>query len=822
MTELAGHQLAELAELSGGAVQLLCAEIGENGQTTFTVSLDTSGIETTGGGIRVRARERFDIVVGPAFPYVHPSVSVAHRRWAGTRHVQWGRVLCLYAAPAVEWNPADGMRGLIERLNLWLQRAAAGELDPAGQPLHPPVAYSSYKNGWVIVRPDLGVLAPWSGPGAARVRLLYAWCAKQGNRIDVLEWLTLRQVYDRFVADELPSRNEQGQAMFAAPLVLISDTLDMEYPSTAQELAAALDTYGYSRDELLKSFVNARTINKLIGAALDGDNAVPAMMLLGTPARRLDPGHPLAHITAWHLDDLGTRITNLLQRISPEDIDLTTEVKQIADDWLGFAKVQWMVIHEARPEVTRRRDTGSPAQWLSGKKVLILGCGALGAPIAEHCVRAGVAQLHLVDKGAITPGILVRQPYDDADIGYNKAERLAQRLSRIRRDFTVTSSRAHIVTGTLSDPTPLLGYDLIIDATADIGVRASIEKTRTTLRDKWPTTISALFGHTAQRGVATIATQGATGSGHDLLRRLAIDTAINAPAGWASIAGDLFPNPPRSERFLPEPGCSAPTFTGSAADAAALASTLFSAALAVAADSHAGPMTALGCDLTPQAMGVRPTLLTWHNDLAMIDRTGEYEVRISSRALTEMRTEARRGHRVRGARVETGGMLLGSLDEATQTVYIDIATGPSPDSRLSPAYFDHGTDGTQQIVAKVRASTRDRVGFVGMWHTHPYGRALPSPTDEAGMADIVAPDGTGRRAVMLILGGRGSIWSNWVDGGVPPDIYVRVVDRATVGRPAPVIAQHQNASDNWLCGGYAYPPHRIPDVEECWREAGDQ
>jgi predicted ThiF/HesA family dinucleotide-utilizing enzyme len=815
LSKLAHRQLTELAEVSGHAIQLLGVEHDDKGLTTFTVSLDTSGIVTCGRGISVRARERFDIIVGPSFPLTHPSVNVSHRRWAGTPHVQWGRHLCLYAAPSVEWNPADGMRGLIGRLNLWLQRAAAGELDPAGQPLHPPVAYSSYRNGWVVVRPDLGVLAPWmdTASDAARVRLLYAWCAHHGQRIDVLEWLTGPQLLERLVADELPARDDEGTAHFVAPLVLISDTLDMEYPSTADALAASLETYGYSRGELLRAFVTARTINKAVGVALDEDDAVPAMMLLGTPARRLDPGQALAHITAWHLDDLGAQITDLLEDVSPEDVELTQRVRDLAESWLGFAKLQWMVIHEARSEVTRRRDFGSPAQWLIGRKVLILGCGALGAPIAEHCVRAGVAQLHVVDNGAVTPGILVRQPYDDADIGYYKAERLAQRLSRVRRDLTVTSSRVNIVTGVLADPATLLEYDLIVDATADIGVRVGIERARATMREHWPPMISALFGHTAQRGIATVSMAGATGSGHDVLRRLAIDTATIPSPGWSAITEDLFPNPPRADRFFPEPGCSAPTFTGSAAEVTALASALFSAALVIVADMNAASMYAVGCDLAPTTSGDRPVPLTWPNDLTITDHTGEYDVCISERALTEMRTEARRGQRVRGERIETGGMLLGSLDEATQTVYIDSAIGPSPDSHLSAAYFDHGIEGTQDIVTSIRTATVDRTGFIGMWHTHPHGVAAPSRTDEAGMADIVSPDGTGRRAVMLILGGRGTTWQAWLETGTPPDLYVRVVNRTTHSRPEGPMASHLISANAWFPGGYAYPSHRASDSE---------
>ena len=102
--------------------------------------MDTSGLPAC-RGIRVRDRERFRILAGAKYPCLLLAVQVPHRRWAGTAHVQWGRSLCLYAAPSVEWVPSDGMDGFIGRLSTWVARAAEGTLDPDGQPLHPPVAY---------------------------------------------------------------------------------------------------------------------------------------------------------------------------------------------------------------------------------------------------------------------------------------------------------------------------------------------------------------------------------------------------------------------------------------------------------------------------------------------------------------------------------------------------------------------------------------------------------------------------------------------------------------------------------------------------------
>lgn len=781
---------------------------GDN-SVTFTISLDTRGITTSNGGIRVRARERFDIIVGSGFPYKHPSVRVNHRRWAGTTHVQWGRVLCLYAAPAVEWNPADGMRGLVARLNLWLQRAAQGTLDPDGQPLHPPVTYSSYDAGRIIVNPDLGGLVPWRDqvtPG--KTELLYAWCSRNGKRVDVIEWLKPLDAYDRVLADDFEPKDDKAFPYFVAPVLLVSDVLGMEYPDKAASLASSLEEFGVSRDELLRAFTSAGTFNRAIGSMAGTTEEAPTVVLLGTPARRAEGSRRLAHLTAWRLDDLGEQITSLLGEVQRDNSALTDKVRSLADKWLGFAEIAWMVVYENRPEVTRRRDMGSPATWLIGKRVLVLGCGALGAPIAEQCVRTGVRELTVVDKSAVKPGILVRQPYTDADIGYNKACALAKRLSTIRRDLAVAPVTGDAVAMFLGDAAAVPDFDLVIDATADLGVRTVLEAARGRRRGKWPPVITGLFSHEATRGIVMVSHRGATGAAHDMLRRIAIDARGSAKGSWEDMADDFFPDPPRTEMFFPEPGCSAPTFTGSGIQTTALASLLFWSAVNELGnpESHDEPMVAIAVRLpgveTVPAGGER---LVWPNDAVLTELTARFEVRVSQRAITEMRGEVRRGARVRGPRVETGGMLLGAFDEATRCIYIDVATGPSPDSALSDVYFHHGTAGTQELVDHHRARTSNQVGFIGMWHTHPYGRAWPSSTDEAGMAWIVSPDGTGRRAIMMIFGGPEARWNAWRDAGELPEVYARAVDRQHGAPPRDGLPTQIAPTGTYFPGGYHYP-----------------
>ncbi|BDT94116.1 hypothetical protein IFM12275_40920 [Nocardia sputorum] len=807
MSQLATSQLEELAACSDGAIEVLNIE-ANNGETKYIVSLDTRGIPSSNKGIRIRARERFVITVGENFPFKPPSVKVQHRRWAGTPHVQWGSSLCLYLAPSVEWNPSDGVRGLIARLNLWLQRAAEGTLDPEGQPLHPPVAYPSAEAGWIIVNPDLQSFVPWADPGVQETsKLVYAWCSRKEGRVDVLEWMTPDETYDRVLAPDFIPIDDSGRPFAVVPALLLSENIGFEYPGNASALAKKLANLGVSEDELLKALTSAGRFNRCIEAIAEVSDKAPTVLILGTPGRGNARELRTAHVVAWRLDDFGERITKLLRSIESGAIaDSADEVRQLARDWLGFAKISWMQVYENRPETTRRRDAGSAATWLAGKRVLILGCGALGAPIAEHCVRAGVAKLTVADSGAVTPGIIVRQPYSDADIGFSKAWALADRLTAIRRDLQVDYTNGDVITAYLNPAAPVPDVDLVVDATADSGVRAALEATRMRNRDQWPPVLTALFGHDTVRGVAILSRPGAAGAAHDILRRIAIDARGFAATTWSDVADDLFPDPPRTELFFPEPGCSAPTFTGSAIQASALASSLlWSGIKELANDTQPASMAAVVVRLGDSSSANGSGRLAWPNDLVGVEESGEFEVRISQRAIAEMRAETRRGLRIRGPRIETGGMLLGSIDEAMNVIYVDVATGPSPDSALSDIYFSHGVEGTQEIVADYRTRTRNRVGFIGMWHTHPYGPARPSPIDIAGMGWLVSPDGTGKNALMMILGGDATRWKAWCDTAEPPNVYARLVRR-----PNSPYQDNQQASRmtpptaRYYPGGYRY------------------
>lgn len=835
---LAATQLAALQHATNGAIEV----VSEPDDDVFVISLNTSGIPR-GPGVRVRARERFRITVPAAFPFQPPSVRSTHRRWRNSSHVHWGDLLCLYAAPSVEWDPGEGMRGFVERLLSWIERAAAGELDPEGQPLHPPVTYLRARTGQLVVHPDLGERVPWddtalhAGVADADTRpsaviTLYGWCVQDGDRIELREWMTLPQALERIVADDTDELcNEAGRRCFLVTTLLLNTELGWEYPDTARALAEGVAACGYSGDQLLLELVRTAALNRLLAGRPDAAQTPdPVILVVGTPSRRLTGTARLAHLVAWELDELGTRVTGLLRDYDMLSLaSLDTEIGQLGREWLAIADVGWMQVHELRPEVTHRRDELTPAAWLNGRQILMLGCGALGAPIAEHCVRAGAHRVTVLDNGVVTPGILVRQPYTYNDIGHRKAVALTARLNTLTCTPTAIARVANAVT-TLLDPSfDPTGYDLIIDATADVATRTALERVRSRRRTDWPPVATMVIGHRAERGVICLSRPGATGAGHDLLRRLAVAVHTTERSTWSDIAEDLFPDPPRTALFSPEPGCSAPTFVGSAAQVSALAAQLLLHTCELLADNTGAPMTAAAVGVgarstvTPQLSG--SCTLSWSNGLVCTEAANGFEVRISAGALAEMRAESRRAHRLHGPDVETGGMLLGAVDEALGVIHVDVASGPPPDSRLSARHFEHGLIGTQDAVDHHGVRSGRRTGYIGLWHSHPGGPARPSPTDMASLGTLTTGPGAGRWALMLIVAGAAPVWQAWRDHTGPPAVYARAVHRDTnttdaaepdagTGGPPELPPGH------YFPGGYPCPTRSAataPSIAASWR-----
>ena len=176
------------------------------------------------------------------------------------------------------------------------------------------------------------------------------------------------------------------------------------------------------------------------------------------------------HLAIWRVDE--EAVTALREFLAGGE-DCNAAIKTFLE-WSVEARVEWCWVDEAREEVTLSRDTGSAASWVRNKRVLLLGCGALGSHVADTLIRAGVASIKLVDKGFVTSGVLVRQQYTDREIGHEKANACRSRLQKIAPRCEIDVGNDDLKYGVLSK----MGrdFDLIIDATASRAVAEALEK----------------------------------------------------------------------------------------------------------------------------------------------------------------------------------------------------------------------------------------------------------------------------------------------------------------------------------------------------------
>ncbi len=117
------------------------------------------------------------------------------------------------------------------------------------------------------------------------------------------------------------------------------------------------------------------------------------------------------------------------------------------------------------PEVGERGQ-----ELLSRAKVLIVGVGGLGSPIALYLAGAGVGTLGLVDGDVVSRSNLQRQViYSEGDEGQNKAQCAARRLNNLNSEVTTV---VHDFMLTKDNVSELIShYDIVVDGTDNFAVR---------------------------------------------------------------------------------------------------------------------------------------------------------------------------------------------------------------------------------------------------------------------------------------------------------------------------------------------------------------
>lgn len=99
---------------------------------------------------------------------------------------------------------------------------------------------------------------------------------------------------------------------------------------------------------------------------------------------------------------------------------------------------------------------------------------------------------------------------------------------------------------------------------------------------------------------------------------------------------------------------------------------------------------------------------------------------------------------------ETGGLLLGYW--GGDEVVITTVTGPGPAARRGRTWFEPDSAWQADQLAQVYRESGRTVTYLGDWHTHPGGAAVPSRRDRKTLRRIrSAPEARAPRPLMGIV-----------------------------------------------------------------------
>ncbi len=731
--------LHSIARASEGALTVDLDYTKLDSYLVVRVYLASASLRTAIQGIKLEGREPIDILIPQDFPYRPPIAWSGRADFPELPHQAKGSGFCVRVEDN-NWDYAAGMPGFLRSVIDTYQHIALGTLQGHLQPWRPTGhTVSYYGAGCAVIKADL----PHAGRIEQENGLWWAVGVQvSDNRIDIVEWLEgIPEVapnaqLTKTLAGKLARIQVEHPDALLVPAVNLAKPVALEYALLWKQLRAQLAAANISWTSLVDRLTLAVAVNQ---AASGGEDRAALLFRVApdteSTAARQDARFALARLTQGHVEYLAG-----------------TQPGQVGDASLASLRraiVPWVQVYDGRPGSTLRRAAGRPTERLAKARILLLGCGGLGAPIAEHCVRSGAARVHIVDSGTVSPGVLSRQPYEDADIGQPKAEALAARLGRVRPESEITASVADLVSTDFFRNLDLSQYDLVIDATANRSVAAKIERDQRDHHSQWPTLITVAISQQATHGVAGVTPQGAVGAGVDLLRRLGLKSCPSTALGDVYTA--FFPSEASRLNFRPDATCSDTTFIGSSTDISALAAQLLHGALA-RSDPDSGRrsliIVRIGLADHPKAGLVTLDLAA---DRVLTAHGQPYEVRVEAAALQTIREYARasaNGRKSGGGL--TGGLLLGQFERMCQVAWVSQATGLPPGSTVDRLDIDWNGNEVQKFIEERSGRSGGMLTLIGFWRVNRGDSTTLSETDRVFLRKVAASPAW-RSASALIL-----------------------------------------------------------------------
>lgn len=649
-----------------------------------------------------------------------PSVLALRCDFPETMHQNWSpeghpRALCIDDRPWQEarltYTPADFLR----RIQLWLAKAAAGDLHDQAQPLEPLFFY----NPMTLVIPRAAL---HDGDQTAEL----VGFLRADN-----ESIVITQVAN-------PQQNEAAAFVVIPVSVAPQGMRRIQFaPQTLNGLASQVAASGYDLVALLRQRLNSwaglgndavRRLNARIAIVV----AFPVSDETGRTAHDLR-----AFVTYECAGEVGVRMGILAQNNSGEG-SRAGYLRTLGSAPVG--DVPDLRIEPVDVHLAFDREIGAAISGQAEadrRKAVLIGAGSLGSHLATSLAREGRFTWTVVDDDILLPHNFARHALFPNATGAPKAPALAHYVGRLIGE-PAHGLKTNILTADGAAQADLVeaisNADLILDASASVAVSRHISDLtgaarRVSVFFNPEGSAIVLLAESADRGIKLYDLEAQY---HRLIQtRSDLSAHLRVSGDGLRYSGS----------------CRAVT-NRIPASSAALLGAIASRAVVEAAK-------------VPSA---RVSIWTVHENLSVSlnheDGEAVERITLGGWAVSYGASVAREIAQLRAEMLpnETGGVLLGIVDTSRQSIQIVRAMAAPMDSTGSVHAFERGVVGLVDAVNEASKRSLYQVRYVGEWHSHPVGSSTrPSATDIRQMCWLTEElQNEGLPALMGIAGDNGA------------------------------------------------------------------
>lgn len=608
--------------------------------------------------------------------------------------------LCLYFESWDEERRRFTPQRHLQRIIWWLTKSSRGEIHQPDQPLE-----RIYFNPTDVYLLPQAFFQSREDPNLGLVVFRTVDLTPSGH----IYFTNLRDRTDK---------NDPSLVLLYVRLPTLTHGSVEKYPHDLDELVSQLTRRGADLVDPLRE-----AILRIPGIS----SGVPAnpkercIIILGMPLARTTGADPEDEQLAGYATDPGLGLAKLGEHLSilhhigkgnyaPATIIGGRPAAPVRLDKVGLTPVSVQIA----PHVESARSSSGLQPEASSFKGVLGGLGALGSALFNMWVRCGWGSWTLADPDIVLPHNIHRHTAFYGDVGSSKAE-AASRHASITYGYQYYESEP--ISASLVDPTnkdivkARQDADLVVDATTTLHVPRELGADDSSPR------CASLFLTPNARSSVLLLEDKARQQRIDAIEAQYFGHVLAAPWGETHLLGP-------GGQVVVGPSCRNVSAV-LAYDSVLLQASQLSILLRTAAQAT-DPAAYICSEHTPV-----PELLLLHPSERK--SLGDWTV-VSHEGIANKLAS------LRAARlpVETGGILVGYIDQATRHIYIVDAHSAPSDSKESRTGFVRGVEGVAECLEIVHNRTGGVVGYIGEWHSHPKGHSSNMSATDLGLLTQLA------------------------------------------------------------------------------------